>query len=167
MVRLAAHIMTIPIGTLMKKPTRHEIQSASTPPSTRPMLAPTPAVAAYQATARVRSGPSLKLVDSSASDDGARIAAPAPCTARAMISHAADCARPIASDATVNSPRPKMNRRRRPRMSPARALSSSRPPKASVYAFCTHDSPVAVKPRPWRIFGSAVMTIEMSRTIIR
>lgn len=38
MQRFAASIMTIPIGTLMKKPTRHEIQSASTPPSTRPML---------------------------------------------------------------------------------------------------------------------------------
>jgi len=38
-------------------------------------------------------------------------------------------------------------------MSPARAPSRSTPPKASVYAFCTHDSPVAEKPR---LFAGAV-----------
>jgi hypothetical protein len=39
----------------------------------------------------------------SASVDGARIAEPAPCTARAASSHAADCATPIASDAAENT----------------------------------------------------------------
>ncbi len=41
---------------------------------------------------------------------------------------------------SVKSARPATNMRRRPRMSPARAPSSSNPPKASVYAFCTHES---------------------------
>jgi hypothetical protein len=55
---------------------------------------------------------------------------------------------------------------RRPIRSPARAPSSSRPPKASRYAFCTHDSATGEKSRLRWIFGSAVMTIEMSSTII-
>jgi hypothetical protein len=52
-------------------------------------------------------------------------------------------------------------------MSPARAPSSSKPPKASVYAFCTQLSSVAEKFRLCWIFGSAVMTMEISSTIIR
>ncbi len=95
------------------------------------------------------------------------MAAPTPCRARAATSQTADCATPTASDANVKSPTPTTNIRRRPKMSPARAPSSSSPPNASVYVVWTHDSSVAEKPRPWRIFGSAVMTIEMSSTIIR
>jgi hypothetical protein len=47
----------------------------------------------------MRSGPSGKLVDSRASVEGARIAAPTPCNARLMVSQPADCARPVASEA--------------------------------------------------------------------
>ena len=95
----------------------------------------------------VRSDPSGKFVDSSASVAGARIAAPTPCRARAPIIQAGDCARPVASEATVNSPIPKTNMRRRPSRSPARAPTSSRPPKVSAYALTTHESPVAENPR--------------------
>ena len=42
----------------------------------------------------MRSGPGAKLVCSRASVEGVRIAAPAPCSARAAISQASDCATP-------------------------------------------------------------------------
>lgn len=59
-----------------------------------------------------------------------------------------------------------MYMRRRPSRSPARAPSSNRPPNASVYAFCTHDSAALVKPSVCWIFGNPVMTIEISRISI-
>jgi hypothetical protein len=52
--------------------------------------------------------------------------------ARAAIIQAGDWARPTASDAAMNSPMPITKVRRRPRRSPTRAPSSSRPPKVSV-----------------------------------
>jgi hypothetical protein len=92
---------TRPIGTLMKKPARHDTRSAAMPPTTRPTLAVMPPTAPYQPSARLRCGPSAKVVDSKASVDGARIAAPTPCTARAPINPAGESARPIASDAAT------------------------------------------------------------------
>src|SRR6478752_3315201 len=70
--------MAMPIGRLTKKPARHEIQAARAPPTTRPRLAPMPAVAAYQATARLRSLPAGKLAVSSEREAGATMAAPPP-----------------------------------------------------------------------------------------
>ena len=87
------------------------------------------AVIGDRAGARV---PSRNVVVSSASVDGAAIAAPTPCTARAPSSQAADGASPPASDAAVNSAIPITSMRRRPRRSPARAPSSKRPPNVSV-----------------------------------
>jgi hypothetical protein len=46
------------IGTLTKNAARQEIRSVSAPPTSSPRLAPMPAVAAYQATARARASPS-------------------------------------------------------------------------------------------------------------
>ena len=95
--------------------------------------------------ARVRSRPSGKLVTISASTAGEANAPPTPCSARAASSRAEVVARPPASDATVNRLMPAMNIRRRPRMSPARPPSSSRPPDVSVYPFSTQDRLVAEK----------------------
>ena len=61
----------MPMGTLMKNPARHEIHWAAAPPTSMPRLAPMPAVAAYQATARERCSPSGKLAVSSERADGA------------------------------------------------------------------------------------------------
>jgi len=60
------------------------------------------------------------------------MAAPAPWMARAAISMAGERATPMASEARVNSARPHCSRRRRPKVSPARAASSSKPPKVRV-----------------------------------
>src|SRR3954447_9371907 len=66
-----------------------------------------PASAPYAAMARVRCGPSGKLVDSNSSVDGASVAAPTPWTARAAIIPAGECASPTASEATANSVMPR------------------------------------------------------------
>jgi hypothetical protein len=55
-----------------------------------------------------------------------------PWITRAVISHSWLVAKPPASEAPANSRTPKMKMRRRPRRSPDRPPSSSRPPKASV-----------------------------------
>src|SRR5919206_353115 len=87
----------------------------------------------------MRSGPSRKLVVSSASVDGAAIAAPTPCSARAPRSQACVCASPPRNDATVNSATPATNVRRRPRMSPMRAPRTASP-----------TAPVQLSKRPKR-----------------
>ena len=92
-----------------------------------------PAVAPYQATARLRASPS-KYAVISASEVGATIAAPMPCNARAAIIHQPAGASPISNDAVPNTISPITNSRRRPTMSPARAPRRSSPPKTSVYA---------------------------------
>jgi hypothetical protein len=51
-------------------------------------------------------------------------------------------------------------------MSPARAPSRSRPPKARVYALSTHDDPVAEKPSVSLMSGSATLTTVMSKMTI-
>ena len=78
------------------------------PPSNRPMLPPAPATALYQATARVRSRPSAKLIVSRARVEGAAIAAPTPCRARAPSSQAGDWAIPPSIEAKVKRAMPAM-----------------------------------------------------------
>jgi hypothetical protein len=102
-----------------------------------------------------------------ASVEGAARAAPMPWAARAPSSHSAEGASPPASDASVKRTMPEISMRRRPRMSPARAPSRSSPPKLRVYALCTQERLVAEKCSELWILGSAAMTTEMSRTIIR
>ncbi len=102
------------------------------PPSSSPMAPPAPATAENTPKARLRSGPSLKLVAISASAVGEAMAPPRPCRARAASSQAEDWATPPSSEAKLNTRTPTTNTRRRPRMSPARPPSSSSPPKVRV-----------------------------------
>jgi hypothetical protein len=50
-------IMAMAIGTLTRNAARQETQSVRAPPISSPRLAPMPAVAPYQATARLRASP--------------------------------------------------------------------------------------------------------------
>ena len=75
-------------------------------------------------------------------------------------------ASPPASEARVNRAMPAMKTRRRPRMSPARPPSSSRPPDVSVYPFRTQDRVVVEKCRLAWICGRAMFTTVMSRMIM-
>jgi hypothetical protein len=123
-------------------------------------------VAAYQATARLRASPS-KYAVISASDVGATIAAPIPCSARAGIIHQPAGARPINSDAPPNTTNPIWNSRLLPTMSPARAPRRSSPPKTSTYASWTQDSAVPDSWRSSRMLGRPVKTTELSSRIMK
>src|SRR5262245_61170254 len=123
-------------------------------------------IAAYTPNARVRGGPSAKVVVISASAAGATSAPPAPCTARAVSKKASLLANPPASEAAENSSSPAMNMRRRPSRSPARPPSSSSPPKVSAYALTTHSRPDPEKPSARWICGSATLTMVASSTTI-
>jgi hypothetical protein len=106
----------------------------------------------------------VNVVVTSAIVFGPAAAAPTPCAIRAAISRPAVGARPPARDATVNRATPPTNRRRRPKVSPARPPSRSRPPKVSVYALMTHDRFVAEKCRPVWMRGSATFITVASST---
>ncbi|KQX66107.1 hypothetical protein ASD06_06880 [Angustibacter sp. Root456] len=130
--RAAAMITPMPMGTLTYITQRHETHSTSMPPATRPMAAPPMETAVNRPRARLRSRPSGTLTVSSASTAGAASAAPTPCTAREAMSHSPVVARPPTKEAAVKTSMPARKTRRRPNRSPARAPSSSRPPKARV-----------------------------------
>ena len=98
----------------------------------RPRAPPPTDTAVKRPSARTRSRGSLNIVVSSAREDGAASAAPTPCRARAASRKPPLGAKPPSSEARMNTPMPAMKVRRRPRRSPARAPSSSRPPKVSV-----------------------------------
>ena len=89
-------------------------------------------IAEYTATARFRGRPSGKVTAISDSAVGAAIAAPAPCTARAVSSHAWPVANPPSSEASEKTSRPAMKIRRRSSRSPDRPPSSSSPPNATA-----------------------------------
>jgi hypothetical protein len=68
-------------------------------------------------------------IDSAA---GRTIAAPSPCRKRIGIKTESAVASPQPSDAAVNTNRPAIRMRRRPRRSAARPPSSRKPPKVSA-----------------------------------
>jgi hypothetical protein len=125
-----------------------------------------PAMAPYQAMARVRVSPS-KYAVIRASEVGATIAAPTPWIARAAMIHQPVGAGPINPDAPPKIASPTTNSRCRPTMSPALAPSSSRPPKTKVSASCTQESSVVVRSRPARMLGRPVKTTELSSRIMK
>src|SRR5215469_10082456 len=114
--------------------------------------------------ARLRRGPSGKVVVIRDSAAGATMAPPMPCSARAPSSHAWLVANPPSRDASENRMMPAMNTRRRPRMSPARPPSSRKPPKVSAYALTTHSRPEPEKPSACWMWGRATFTMVASRT---
>ncbi|CFO94489.1 Uncharacterised protein [Bordetella pertussis] len=92
----------------------------STPPSNCDTVAATPWTAPITPNARLRASPSNNtLID--ASTCGINTPAPTPCKARAAISCHGVTANPHKADASVNSPIPAINSRRRPNRSPRRA----------------------------------------------
>ena len=102
------------------------------PPSRSPNAPPPAAIALHTPSAFVRSAPSAKVVVMIDSAAGETSAPPSPCSAREATSNSDDVARPLSSDATVNTITPATNTLRRPIRSPARPPSSRKPPKTSV-----------------------------------
>ncbi len=98
----------------------------------RPITDPTPVMAANTAVAALRAGPLGNVVAISARPVGDAIAAPTPCSSRAMTSVLSSQAMPHRIEAMVNSATPTMKVRLRPMVSPSRPPSSIRPPKVST-----------------------------------
>jgi hypothetical protein len=91
-----------------------ESRPVSQPPRIRPTAAPTPAIEANTAKARLRSLPAGKVVVMRASAAGEAIAAPSPCTPRASSRTASLCAVPPRREAAAKTRTPIMKIRRRP-----------------------------------------------------
>ena len=127
----ARWIITRPIGTFTRNAHRHDT-SVSAPPTTRPITEPTPVIAANTAVAALRAGPLGNVVAISARPVGEAIAAPTPCSSRAMTRVLPSHATPHRIEAMVNSATPTMKVRLRPMVSPSRPPSSSSPPNAST-----------------------------------
>ena len=91
-----------------------------------------PVIAAKMAVAALRAGPLGKVVAINARPVGEAIAAPTPCSSRAITSVASSQATPHSTEAMVNSATPTMKVRLRPMVSPSRPPSSISPPKVST-----------------------------------
>jgi hypothetical protein len=128
MARSAAMAARVTTGTFIRKIQRQSSRSVSRPPATRPTENPALPLAPNTPRARLRSGPSAKVVAMMATAAGTVSAAPTPCTARAAMRNPPDGASPQASDMAENSASPATNTRRRPRRSAARPPSSNSPP---------------------------------------
>ena len=94
------------------------------------------------------------------------IAPPMPWMKRAPTSIPWLWAAPHSSEATLKSTRPAMKMSLRPMMSPRRPASSSKPPKAIMYALTTQARLDCENPRSSWIDGSATFTTVASRTIM-
>src|SRR5215216_4631613 len=84
--RLASRM---PMGTLTNSTQRHDSHEVSIPPASRPRAPPAPATAPKTPKARLRSGPSAKLVVTRARAVGAAMAPPTPWRALAASSQPA------------------------------------------------------------------------------
>ena len=153
-----------PTGTLTRNTARQLVNWTSTPPRTCPDTKPTEAIAPYRPMARVRCGPSGKLVVMSDSAAGATMAAPAPWRTRAASSSAGSLASPPARLASANATRPMMNMRRLPNRSAARPPRMSRPPNEIAYPVTTHCTASGAMCSSRSIEGSATLTMLKSRT---
>ena len=146
---------------MTRNASRHDT-SVSAPPTTRPITEPMPVIAANTAVAALRAGPLGKVVATSARPVGLAIAAPTPCSSRAVTSVASSQATPHSTDAMVNRATPTMKVRLRPMVSPSRPPSSIRPPKVSTYAVITQLRPASDKASSSWIFGNATIATVLS-----
>src|SRR6476620_3072061 len=137
------------------------------PPNSTPAAAPPPPIAPQIPSALLRSTPSSTVVVMIDSVAGDTRAAPTPCTVRAAIITALKPASPHTSDGAVKTPAPVMKISLRPSRSAQRPPSSRKPPKVIVYAVITHCSPLAEKWSDREIDGSATVTIDTSRTVMK
>jgi hypothetical protein len=104
----------------------------STPPASRPMVAPVAAMPPQMPSALLRSAPSLNMFITIDSAAGSSTAAPRPWKPRMTIRNVSVVASAHASEAPVKMASTAMNSRRRPSRSAALPPSSRNPPKVSA-----------------------------------
>ncbi len=123
---------TRPNGTFTKSVKRQLNSWVSRPPRINPADAPPAAIALQIPSARLRSGPSLKVVVRSDSAAGETKAPAKPWIKRAAISIPPDWLNPPSMDAPMKRTKPVTNMRRRPTTSASRPPSMRKPPKVSA-----------------------------------
>src|SRR5438552_2664713 len=133
-----------PNGTFTKSVKRQLNASVSRPPRINPADAPPAAIALQIPSARLRSGPSSKVVVRSDNAAGETKAPAKPWITRAAISIPPDWLNPPNIDAPMKRTKPVTNMRRRPTTSASRPPSMRKPPKVSAY---TADHPLDVLSR--------------------
>ncbi|KVL14031.1 hypothetical protein WS95_23205 [Burkholderia sp. MSMB1826] len=153
-------------GRFTRKMPRQPHAAISRPPTTGPAAIAIDPAAVHAATARARRRGSCRHASfSSASEFGSMAAAPTPCSARAATSIAGATAAPHASDASANSRRPAIYRRRAPKRSPSAPADSISTANASVYASTTHCRPATGRCRSAARCASAMLTIVTSSCV--
>ena len=150
----------------MKKIQCQLIDCVRMPPASSPTEPPAEATKPYTPIALAWSRGSGNIVTIIPRITAEVIAPPTPCTKRAATSTPWLSDSPQRSEAAVKIPRPTMKTRFRPRMSPKRPASRSRPPNAIRYALTTQARLDWENPRSLWIEGSATFTTVTSRTII-
>ena len=109
----------------------------------------------------VRARPA-KAVPRIASTCGVSSAAASPCSTRAPIRVDTLGANPHAADAAVKSPRPRLNIRRRPNMSPSRPAVMTPAATASPNPATIHCTALSLACRSRWVDGMATFTMKMS-----
>ncbi len=138
----------------------------SEPPSSRPTAPPAPAIAPNTPNAVLRSFGSVKVVVSSDSAEGTRIAANAPWQARAVISMVKLTEAPPMAETPAKPVSPVRNVTLRPSRSDSLPPSSSKLPNDSVYAVSTHCRSTVEKCSACCADGNAIfITVRSSTTI--
>jgi hypothetical protein len=122
--RVVSRIAMMPIGRFSQKIHCQASPSAIAPPMNGPLSVANPVSPRYSPIALPRrAGGNTALI--SVSDSGSTIAAPTPCTARAVISAPMLGASAHATEPSVNTASPTVNTRRRPNRSPRAAPVSN------------------------------------------
>jgi hypothetical protein len=153
------------IGTFSQKIHSQASPSVTAPPTSGPPTTASPVTPVKSPIARPSRSRGYAAV-SSAIASGITSAAPAPCTARAAISHSIPGATAHAADASVNSTRPATNSRLRPYRSPSAAPVSSSTARLRLYALTVHSSASTEAPRScWMVLSAVVTTSASSATI--
>ena len=151
-------------GTLTRNTQRQLRLSTSAPPTTAPMVPPSPARPPQMPSAMLRRRPCSKVTVSRVRADAESMAPPSPWIPRNRMSSNAVLASPAASDDPAKATSPITNTSRRPIRSAMRPPSSRNPPKMSVYALMTHCRSLAPNFRSDWMCGSATFTIVTSST---
>ena len=103
--------------------------SVTTPPSSRPTAYPAEPPTPKAARARLRSAGSAKASVRMPREAGIMVAAPIPCSARAVMRMAAPGANAATSSKVAKTAKPNTSTRRRPTRSAARPPTSRKPAK--------------------------------------
>lgn len=160
----AAAISAAPIGTLLRKTHRHERPVVRAPPTSAPAIPPTPPAAAHAPNARARECSPVKEALMTASVAGAIMAAPMPCTTRAVPRTSAAVVMPATRLEAENTNTPLASIRRWPHRSATSSSSSTCGPAPNqALRPSSQDPRAAPRLHPHRLHGLGDLSSDSDR----